>query len=210
MTRKFHEIAFTAEVLAAQAEGYGRARPVEGIGPEDELGGVERDFIAARDSFYLATVSSTGWPHLQHRGGETGFLRLLDARRLAFADLSGNRQLVSTGNIRGESRVALFLMDYPGRRRLKILGRAEIRPADDPDLLREFGADRPAGTERFIVIEIVAHDWNCPKHIRPRFSAAEVADHTARLRQRIAALEDEIAGLRAAGPGRSGRDRDEN
>ena len=173
-------------------------------GPADErtpLGADEAAFIAECDSFYLATVSETGWPYIQHRGGPEGFLRVLDAHTLAFADLKGNRQLLSTGNLAGgNDRAALFLMDYPQRTRLKIMGHARVLDARaEPELAAQVAPDATllARTERVLVVDVVSFDWNCPQYITPRFTAEEVETHVAApLRARIAALE---ARLRAAG-----------
>lgn len=197
-SRKFYDIAFTADVLAAQRENFGRsyvAEPTE----EDPLTASETEFIAARDSFYMATVNRDGWPYLQHRGGTRGFLRVLDERTLAFADLSGNRQLISVGNVVGEKRVALFLMDYVGRRRLKILGRARTVEADAALLRAAYGDEAPPeGIERFWVIEVAAYDWNCPKYITQRFAAEDVEESVEAYEDRIAELEAELAAYRDA------------
>ncbi|HSG23394.1 MAG TPA: pyridoxamine 5'-phosphate oxidase family protein, partial [Azonexus sp.] len=131
-----------------------------------------------RDSFFLATVSETGWPHVQHRGGPAGFLRVLDATTLAFADFSGNRQYVSVGNLAANDRAALILMDYPNQRRLKILGHVEVidMTAVDAELLAKM---QPLGreVERILRIRVVAFDWNCSRHITPRFTASEWQSH---------------------------------
>lgn len=158
----------------------------------DELGAQEELFIQRRDSFYMASVNDGDWPYIQHRGGPPGFLKCLDGHTLAFADLAGNRQLLTTGNIKRSDRVALFLMDYPRRERLKILGHAEIIPARaDPALAASLA---PEGLpvrliERIFRIRVVGYDWNCPKYITPRFSADEVEQITAPLKRRIAELE---------------------
>ena len=137
MARKYLEILCTPDVLAAQERHYGRARPVAAAAAEvDPLGTAERDFIAARDSFYLASIGQSGWPYVQHRGGATGFLRVLGPTTIAFADYTGNRQLITTGNVAGSDRVSLFLMDYAHRRRLKLLGHARIEDVRErPDLV---------------------------------------------------------------------------
>lgn len=180
MASAFANIAFTVNVKALQArmgsrEAYARREqePVE----EPVLGAQESAFIEARDSSYLGTVSETGWPYVQHRGGPAGFLKVLDARTIGFADFTGNRQYVSTGNLAGDDRVSLFLMDYPHQVRLKILGRARVIDENsDPDLLARL--DNPhyrAHVERGIVIHIEGFDWNCPKYITPRYTEDEVA-----------------------------------
>ncbi|MCP5144385.1 MAG: pyridoxamine 5'-phosphate oxidase family protein [Gammaproteobacteria bacterium] len=180
MGNAFSNIAFTTNVKALQERSGSRAAyagRAQGPLENAELSVHEIAFIEARDSFYLGTVTETGWPYVQHRGGPGGFLKVLDSRTLGFADFSGNRQYVSTGNIVGNPRVCLFLMDYPHQARLKILGRARLVENDtDPDLLTRL--DNPhyrARVERGVVIEIEGFDWNCPKYITPRFTEAEVA-----------------------------------
>lgn len=179
MARAFAKISFTTDVQGVQAEMGSRAayRSAE-IGETEEvaLGAVEQAFIAERDSFYQATVSQTGWPYVQHRGGSAGFLKVLDERTIGYADFSGNRQYISVGNLRGDDRVSLLLIDYPQRRRLKIWGRA--RAVDDrcePELLAQLESPEfRAPVERGIVIQVEAYDWNCPKYITPRYSQREV------------------------------------
>lgn len=174
MSRHFAEIAYTAAVRAEQRH-YNGAELALGAGPAAaELGGRERAFIAARDSFYLATVNEAGWPHVQHRGGPAGFLRAVGPAALAFADYNGNRQYVSVGNLRGNARAALILMDYPNRRRLKLLGRIAVIDADaaPADLLAALPAE--ASIERVMLLEVAAFDWNCSQHIVPRYSENEL------------------------------------
>lgn len=191
MPDRFRELTFTDQVLAAQTRAYGAAYAPDPGQPDESLGADEIEFIQSRDSFYMATVGETGWPYVQHRGGAPGFLRALDPNVLAFADLRGNRQLISTGNVAANDRVALFLMDYPGRRRLKILGHATLIDArDEPDLAASLSTPALAKrVERIFAIRVSAFDWNCPQHITPRFTAAEVEAHVARLKRRIAELE---------------------
>jgi hypothetical protein len=181
MAHRFAEIAFTDGVKAAQVRNGSRAanaRMEALAGPNAELGVREAEFIAARDSVYLATVSETGWPYLQHRGGPAGFLRVVDARTLAFADFGGNRQYVSVGNAASNDRVALFLMDYANRRRLKLLGRIEFHDLGDAPPELAFEVELPgyrARVERVAVIRVEAFDWNCPQHITPRYTLGELA-----------------------------------
>ncbi|MBR0647887.1 pyridoxamine 5'-phosphate oxidase family protein [Plastoroseomonas hellenica] len=199
MGRHYAEIAFTPAVQAEQTRIGSRSRyeRVARDGREDgQLGPDETAFIAARDSVYMASVSETGWPYLQHRGGPPGFLRVLSPTQLGFADLVGNRQHVSVGNLAGDDRVALFLMDYPARRRLKILGHARVvREGEDAALVADLA---PPGledrAERAILIDIAGFEWNCPQHITPRYTAAELAPLVARLET----AEAELAELRAA------------
>ena len=129
MTDKFLDIAVTDSVRRAQQQYYGRVYRSTNLAGPDALTDDEIDFIRSRDSFYLATVSETGWPYMQHRGGQRGFLRVISPTRLAFADYKGNQQMLSTGNLAANDRVALFLMDYPQRVRLKILGHARVEDA---------------------------------------------------------------------------------
>lgn len=183
MSRHFAALAYTPSVQASQRRYGGRELPVSADQPDIELGARECEFIAARDSFYLATVSETGWPHVQHRGGPPGFLQVVDGSTLAFADLSGNRQYVSVGNLAHSDRAALILMDYPNQRRLKILGRVEVIDlgAGQQDSLRraansELLAKMPAlggDVERILTIRVAAFDWNCSRHITPRFTESE-------------------------------------
>jgi uncharacterized protein len=199
MRRKFTEIAFTPGVKAAQIK-YGTREINEtfvqqGI-TEDLLTAKEIKFIQARDSFYLGTVGSNGYPYIQFRGGATGFLRILDEKTLGFADFKGNLQYISVGNLSQSDRVFLFLMDYAHRRRLKIWGRAKV--VDDISLLSELTIPNyPAKIERGIIITIEAMSWNCPQHIPLKYSEtevqAEVQAKTAPLEARIRELEAKLA-----------------
>jgi predicted pyridoxine 5'-phosphate oxidase superfamily flavin-nucleotide-binding protein len=191
MAEKFMQTVLTPSVMTAQQNYYGHhavARPAAG---RDALTDQEIQFIRSRDSFYMATVSETGWPYVQYRGGRPGFLRVVSPTRLAFADYKGNRQLLSTGNLAANDRVCLFLMDYPQRTRLKILGRARVEDArKHPDLVAHFSESEERDVvERVFVIEVISFDWNCPKYISPRYTAAEVEEIVAPLKQRIAELE---------------------
>jgi predicted pyridoxine 5'-phosphate oxidase superfamily flavin-nucleotide-binding protein len=151
-----------------------------GVG-EQEIGPNEAEFIAARNSFYMSTVTPDGWPYIQHRGGPTGFLRVLDPHTLAFADYSGNKQYISAGNLSVNDRAALFLMDYPNRTRLKIIGHMQmLEPGEDPALEAQVaplvsGAKRGPKVERIYRLQVVGFDWNCNQHITQRFSLEEYA-----------------------------------
>jgi uncharacterized protein len=205
MGRRFAELAFTPKVKEQQQIHDSRKQyeHVEQAGrPDIQLGPQEQAFIRQRDEFYMATISETGWPYIQYRGGAKGFLRVMDDRTLGFVDLRGNRQYISVGNLNHDNRVAVFLMDYPNQRRLKIFGRVKIYEGDDtareliPELISPGETTPP---ERAIVIDVEAFDWNCPQHITPRYTQEELADILAPVRIRLAELEAENAELRRAG-----------
>ena len=200
MTLTFLDIATTPSVRAAQSANGSAAHyaSFKSKRTSQDLGEAEIAFIAARDSFYMASVSETGWPYVQHRGGPPGFLRVLDAKTLAFADFRGNRQYISLGNLTADGRASLILMDYPNRARLKLYVRIEAK-----DIAAEPGLEEKlivpgykAKPERALVMHVEAFDWNCPQHITPRFSETELADALAPVRQRIADLELENTQLR--------------
>ena len=202
MARAFAEITFTPSVRAAQTR-YGSRAVNAGFEDAEERRDVltdrEAEFIAARDGFYQASVSETGWPYVQFRGGPKGFLKVLDGRTVGYADFRGNVQYISTGNIQADGRVALILMDYPNRRRLKIWARARVvHEEEDPDLLARLEIPTyRARVERAVVMTIEAFDWNCPQHITPRFTEDEIAELVAPLRQELARVTAENEALRA-------------
>ncbi|MBS0638918.1 MAG: pyridoxamine 5'-phosphate oxidase family protein [Proteobacteria bacterium] len=200
MERSFLDIATTDGVMAAQAENGSRAMMASRDGTRVWTHLTEREtaFITARDSFYMATVSETGWPYVQHRGGPSGFIKVLDDKTLAFADFRGNRQYITLGNSRSNDRVALIMVDYPNRRRLKIYARLEVRDLFTDAALAELLSlpGYPARPERALVLHIEAFDWNCPQHITPRFTETEVVAAVAPLRARLEQLEAENAALR--------------
>jgi predicted pyridoxine 5'-phosphate oxidase superfamily flavin-nucleotide-binding protein len=200
MAYGFLDIASTPSVKAAQqANGSDMFwADFKGSREARRLTEAETDFIARRDSFYMATVSETGWPYVQHRGGPPGFLRVLDDRTLAFADFRGNRQYISVGNLTANDRAALILVDYPARRRLKIYARVEAKDlAADPDLAASLAVPGyRAKPERALLLHLEAFDWNCPQHITPRFSEAELEPILAPIRRRLESLEAENNALR--------------
>jgi hypothetical protein len=209
MGHQFSNIVFTPAVRALQeADGSraGYAKNDLGEPHHDRLGEREAAFIGMRESFYMASVTETDWPYIQHRGGPAGFLRVIDEKTIAFADFRGNRQFVSVGNLAKNDRVALFLMDYPHQARLKILGHAKvIELKDDPALAAKLVLPGyRAKPERAFVITVEAFDWNCPQHITQRFTLADVERATEGLRNRIAELEDELARAKSAIPERAG------
>jgi predicted pyridoxine 5'-phosphate oxidase superfamily flavin-nucleotide-binding protein len=201
MSYGFLDIASTPSVRAAQAEmgvdqlwmDFGGDRKM------DRFSEGERAFIAERDSFYMASVSETGWPYMQHRGGPAGFLKVVDETTLAFADYRGNRQYISTGNLSANDRACLFLMDYPRRARLKIYAHVEKVALDaDPDLAALVAdPDYRGRAERIFKLRLEAFDWNCPQHITPRFTEKEVAAAVRPMQDRLAQLEKENAELKA-------------
>lgn len=200
MRRKFTEIAFTPEVKAVQTQN--QTREIyknfvrQGVA-EDSLAEAEIEFIQARDSFYMGTVGSNNYPYIQFRGGAKGFLKIIDDKTLGFADFKGNLQYISVGNISGNDRIFIFLIDYAHRRRLKIWGRARV--TTDPELLSKLTMPNyEAEVERGIVISIEAMSWNCPQHIPLKYSEAEVRSKIEPLQTRIKELEAKLAELTKA------------
>lgn len=203
MGRRFAELAFTPLVKEQQKQHGSRhlyERMERSNDPGDSLGPYERAFIEASDGFYMASVTETGWPYVQYRGGLKGFLHVLDDRTLGFADLRGNKQYISVGNLQHEDRVALFFMDYAHQTRLKVLGRAKVHEGDAEarkliDQLRMPEEKTPA--ERAMLIHVEGFDWNCPQHITPRYTEEELDKALEPMRLRIEKLEEENKRLRA-------------
>ncbi|MGB7243682.1 MAG: pyridoxamine 5'-phosphate oxidase family protein [Sulfitobacter sp.] len=204
MARAFADIAFTPAVRAQQsrmgsANGYASFL-AEDAPRADTLGSEETDFIAARDGFYQATVSETGWPYVQFRGGPLGFLKVLTPNTVAYADFRGNRQYLSAGNLANNDRVSMILMDYPNRRRLKIWGRARlIETADEPEIATPLHDQTyRARPERAVVIDVEAFDWNCPQHIPIRLTIDELKPHLSELHAENESLKAENQRLKSA------------
>lgn len=199
MAYGFLDAFATPELRAAQdANGVGETwARFAGDRAFDRFTDHEEAFIAARDSFYLASTSSNGWPYVQHRGGPPGFLKVLDESTLAFADFRGNRQYITLGNTLADDRVSLILMDYPHQARLKILAHMRaVDLADDPALAERLALPGyKAKPERAFVLKLEAFDWNCPQHITPRFTNAEIQAALAPVHARIADLEAENKAL---------------
>ena len=195
MADKYMQLVLTPAVQQAQDKYFGRHQAIASAPEIDPLTDSEAYFIVSRDSFYMATVSETGWPYLQHRGGPPGFVKVLGPNLIGFADLKGNRQLVSTGNLEVTDRVAIFMMDYPHRTRLKLLGHARVLDArEHPELVDQLAPESLRGrVERLFLIQVISYDWNCPQYITPRFTAAEVEKYAAPLKARIAELEAQLA-----------------
>jgi predicted pyridoxine 5'-phosphate oxidase superfamily flavin-nucleotide-binding protein len=190
------DIAFTPRVKAMQ-ERLGSRSAYEGV---ERRGGFETHvtddlaaFIAERDSFYLGTASADGRPYIQHRGGPRGFLKVIDRKTLAFADFSGNQQFISMGNLDENDQAHIFLMDYAGRRRIKIWGRARFVEDDEALLTAVHDVDYPARPERVLVFEVEAWDRNCPQHIPRLYSEQDLAEREKALKDRITELEARLA-----------------
>lgn len=205
MTQRYQDLMFSDAVAARQEQMGSRhvwTRRAGAAGPQDgpdPITGAEAAFIAARDNFYMATGGANGWPYLQHRGGPAGFVRVLDAATIGFADFRGNRQYISAGNLDIDDRASLIFMDYPNRARLKLLGRVAVHDmAEVPDLARRLALPGYSGhAERAFTIRVEAFEWNCPQHIAPRYTAEEIAPLVAevqRLRSRVADLEAGVTG----------------
>ena len=201
MADNFGSLVFTPTVKALQERHGSRlqyARKDEAGPPHDRLGPMEREFIAERDSFYMASVGSTGWPYIQHRGGPAGFLKVIDENTIAFANFSGNKQYISNGNLATDNRVALILVDYPRQARLKLLGRAEIVEGEQARewVERVRLPEYKATVESVFVIHVEAFDWNCPQHITPRFTARQIRHALEPAEERMQQLEQENESLR--------------
>lgn len=200
MAKNYAALAFTDTVKAMQEKLGSRASyaRMERDTYVDGLTQNEVDFIAQRDSFYMATIGENNFPYIQHRGGPKGFLKVLDSKRIGFVDFSGNMQYISVGNIATNNSVALIMVDYPTRARLKILAKAEIvELKDDPVLydLLEIN-DYKFKPERMMVFNVEAYDWNCPQHIIPRYTAEEVEEAFSSQREHVKKLEAEVKELK--------------
>lgn len=199
MTQRIADIAFTEAVKARQETLGSRADYQRQLEQQDWLTTVTDDlaaFLATRTSFYLASVSETGHPYIQHRGGPPGFLKVIDNRTLAFADFAGNRQYISLGNLDGNDRVHLFFMDYANKTRIKLWGRARVVEEDETLMAALATPGYRARPERAIVISIEAWDLNCPQHIPDLFGEEVIAQVAAKLTAQIAELRAENAELK--------------
>ena len=201
MGKGYANIAFTPAVQAEQERIGSRPRfaGMEEAGRDDSrLGDPERDFLGSRESFYMSSVGATGWPYMQHRGGPAGFLRVSpDGDALAFADLAGNRQHVSIGNLAENDRVALFFMDYAGQHRLKLLGHARaVLPTEAPDWVHDLPVPPRGRVEHVMLVQVAGWEWNCNQHIPRLIPLADIEAGVRQLTDRVAALEAENAALR--------------
>lgn len=171
----YYDIAFTDSVKARQEQDGSRAgyesaaakrRATEGLGPD------EVHFLSERDSVFIATVSESGWPYVQHRGGNPGFLAVLDPHTLVWAERRGNRQFISAGNLDHDGKLALIAVDYPNRRRLKLFGQASLETEVSAELASRLGFE-PGEVAGIVRVHVLGYDWNCPKYITPRYTEAE-------------------------------------
>ena len=201
MAYPFADLLFTPRVVALQERDgsrpqYARAQSRSNSVRGAAFGAAEKAYLESADHFFLASISESGWPYVQHRGGPAGFIRVLAPSQLAFADFRGNRQHVSEGNVSGENRVSMIVMDYARQQRLKILGRLRFTPIAeaDPQLVQQLALPGyNARVERAAVLDLAALDWNCPQHITPRYTAEEVQAAAAPLHDRIETLEAALA-----------------
>ncbi len=196
MSRSFGAIAFTDAVKAIQ-EKHGSRSAYARMEKETYTDGLTENeirFISQRDSFYMASIGTNQFPYIQHRGGPKGFIKVLDANTIGFVDFSGNKQYISVGNLATNQNVALIMVDYPSRSRLKILARAEIvELKDNPVLFETLNVrDYKNKPERMMLLHIEAYDWNCPQHITPRYTLSDIEEAFAGQRQYISELETEI------------------
>jgi predicted pyridoxine 5'-phosphate oxidase superfamily flavin-nucleotide-binding protein len=193
---KFGSLLFTPVVKKLQ-ERYGSRRQYEKLvsssATRENFTQFETEFLADRDSFYWASMSSSGWPYVQHRGGPSGFLKVIDDHTLAFADFAGNKQYITTGNVLTDNRVAMIFVDYPRQARLKVLGRADVFEGKEAGtwLDRVKVPGYKAIVERVYVIHVEAFDWNCQQHIIPRYTAEEIHAAVHATEERVRALEAE-------------------
>jgi uncharacterized protein len=201
MDRHFAEIAFSEAVRVLQ-ERHGSRSTYARLQKQtihDGLSNNEIDFIETRDSFYMASIGESGFPYIQHRGGPRGFLKVLDKHRIGFIDFTGNKQYVSVGNIATHDKVALIMVDYPARARLKIYATATVvELKDDDELLARLELDHyEYKPERMLVLAVQAYDWNCPQHITPRYTVDEIERAFAPLKEKVAKQEEDIQRLRS-------------
>lgn len=201
MAKNFGAIAYSDAVKAMQEKLGSRAAyaRMERDTFIDGLSENEIQFIQERDSFYMASIGANGFPYVQHRGGPKGFLKVLDKKRIGFLDFSGNRQYITTGNLSENANVAIIMVDYPARARLKIFAKAAVIDLkDDPGLFHSLDlTNYTFKPERMMVFSIEAYDWNCPQHIVSRYTAEEIREALLPQQERMTALEEEVQRLRA-------------
>lgn len=200
MAKNFASIAFTDAVKAMQEKNGSRASyaRMEQLTYVDGLTESEMDFISQQDSFYMASIGENGFPYIQHRGGPKGFIKVLDAKRIGFIDFKGNMQYITAGNIANNNNVSIILVDYPARARLKIYAKATIvELKDDPELYEALDLkEYKFKPERMMVLHIEAYDWNCPQHITPRYTVADIEEAFVGQQEHIANLQAEVKELK--------------
>jgi len=201
MAKNFASIGFSTAARQLQ-EKYGSRQSYARMEKDSYVDGLtekETDFIAERDSFYIASIGENGFPYIQHRGGPKGFLKVLDNKRLGFIDFKGNMQYITAGNLATNNKIALIMVDYPSRTRLKIFARAEMAElAGHQELYNALNLeDYKFRPESMMVLHIEAYDWNCPQHIVPRYTVEEIEKALAPQRAYIAKLEAEIKVLKS-------------
>ena len=206
MPHAYHDIAFTPAVLARQkARGsrdhYAASDAESEFISNDHLTDPETQFMVARDSVYIASVGANGWPYIQHRGGPTGFFKVLDTNTIGWAEFIGNRQYITTGNLDGDERVSLFLMDYANKRRLKLFGHAKAIGADDQRVATLKDPGYRGHVVGGMIVKLEGFEWNCPQHIAERFSRGEVEGALTALGARVAELEAELTSIMRQGGG---------
>lgn len=199
MAQAFYETLFTEAVRQMQDDQGSERLYARHMGEDaprkDRLGPDETHFLQMRDGFYQATISASGWPYVQFRGGPRGFLKVLDDKTIAYADFRGNRQYISDGNLQGDDRIAIIATDYPNSARIKLLGRARL--TEDLDTINRLrDADYQAKVERAVVITVEAFDWNCPQHLPMRLTMEELQPMLAPFQQELAQLRAENAQLK--------------
>lgn len=190
MSHKYAEQMFTENVKKVQEIAGSRksyARMEQGDAYNSVLGPNEMEFINESDSFYMASVGETGWPYVQHRGGNKGFVKIIDEATIGYSDFRGNKQYISVGNFKSNNKVSLFFMDYKNKRRLKLIGHVQV--IDDETILNKLApSDYSAKIERGIIITIEGFDWNCPQHITKRYTEEDIRP----LLDRITELEEQL------------------
>jgi predicted pyridoxine 5'-phosphate oxidase superfamily flavin-nucleotide-binding protein len=201
MAKNFAEIAFSDAAKELQVK-YGSRNGYARMERDTYLDGLSENeirFISGRDSFYMSTIGESGYPYIQHRGGPKGFIKILDPKRIGIIDFTGNKQYISVGNLASNNHVALMMMDYPARARLKLFAKAEIVELKDNDALyKQLDiAEYKFRPERMMVFTIEAYDWNCPQHITQRYTIEEIQDAFAPKINQIVKLEEEIKNLKA-------------
>jgi uncharacterized protein len=201
MAPNFASLAFTPEIKALQ-DKHGSRHSYERLEKHGVVNGLSKneiEFIGQQDSLYMASMGENGFPYIQHRGGPKGFVKVLDGNTIAFIDFSGNKQYISVGNLVTNKNVSIIMVDYPSRSRLKLYAKAEVFELKDrPDLLKRLSVeDYIYKPERMMVFTLEAFDWNCPQHITPRYTEAEIEEALLLQREYIKKLEQEIKALKS-------------